>query len=308
MRGRGRAARLTATAAAVLLVLSHGLHAGASGRSRLVGAQNSESVESLVLEASLPGMVEAPPGPANGPVDPATFASYAPDPQAVERSFETLEGEPGFSSWERLWHSPSGRSDVLDVLIRFPSDYDAASFVSRFESTLATGGDARRTPVPGVPGAFGFTITLAGLGGSGAAGRVQVVAFRYEDMADEIAVGTSLMPPASHPVPGQAAAELALRQYRVIELSERQAAPERHGGLDASKLGILASAILLVALGVGAAALRMRAQRRSSASEVAQRVPGWYQDPSDPSGRKLRYHDGTAWTGHVAEPVEGGYG
>jgi hypothetical protein len=29
---------------------------------------------------------------------------------------------------------------------------------------------------------------------------------------------------------------------------------------------------------------------------------GWYEDPSDGEGRRIRYWDGTSWTAHVAEP------
>jgi Protein of unknown function (DUF2510) len=34
------------------------------------------------------------------------------------------------------------------------------------------------------------------------------------------------------------------------------------------------------------------------------KTPGWYEDPSDANGRRIRYWDGDTWTSHVAEPEQ----
>ena len=49
--------------------------------------------------------------------------------------------------------------------------------------------------------------------------------------------------------------------------------------------------------------------KHPSAVALAQATPpvkkaGWYEDPSDAQGRRIRYWDGQSWTSHVAEPEQ----
>jgi hypothetical protein len=265
----------------------------------------------MVLPSALPGMILAAGAGGNGPVDPSTFASFSPDPRAVLRSFGELEKEPGFSSWERVWHSPGSNSDVLDIVLRLGSTGQAAGFVKSFEASLAGGGStAEPFALAGIPSGEGFTISLAALGAGGSPGRLQVVSFYEGHVAVEIATGTSLAPSDAHPIPGGAVDQLALRQYRLIGLREAADAPRpAGGGLGAGATVIVFAAAALVALAI-VAALGLHFRRLRPAPRGAQppAVPGWYPDPSDPTGARLRYHDGSAWTRHLAEPLEGGHG
>lgn len=298
---------------------------GSASRSSAVGG-----IEHLVLPSALPGMAVAPPGPENGPLQAGSFASFAPDPAAVMRSFVALSTKPGFSSWERAWYGRNG--DVLEVLLRFPASSEASHFAAGFAASVRAGSPhMEHLSVPGVPGAFGASITLPVLGAGQAPGRLQVVVLTDGPYASEVTTGTSLASSNTSPIPSGAVVGLARRQYALLQEAIRRSAPKK-GGLPAV---LLYGAIALVAvLALAGATLRMSITRRSRTAQAAagatgtpgaagagagagatwvpstSRAPGtwpagWYPDPVDPEGRCLRYFDGEAWTTHVAEPEPG---
>jgi len=85
----------------------------------------------------------------------------------------------------------------------------------------------------------------------------------------------------------------------------RAPAPTSHPGADGDRLvGVAARG------GRPTRSQRLESSRTkhpSAAVALAHARPketaaGWYEDPSDGAGRRIRYWDGTSWTAHVAEP------
>ena len=169
-----------------------------------------------MISQPLPGYTAAPPGPTNGPLTPAEFASQSTSPQQAEAQFDALAAEPGFGAFIRLWTDRTGAgkgaNDVAVLLFRIPRRQDAEGFEAGLRAPFA---GSEPFDVPSIPGAHGYTVDIA----SPVRAVEQIVVFRagqYVAMT-ELASSTSASNPAT------------LTPSQAVSVSYQQYGSIRHG-------------------------------------------------------------------------------
>jgi hypothetical protein len=125
-------------------------------------SRGTPSLATVVLPALGPGYAVV----GQGPLDPATFAANAPDPNAAARALGTLSSS--IATYQRTWQDPSLANEVQDLVVRFPSPAAAEVFLRSAEHSFDTGEIVSSGPLTSVPGArrvtyFGTT-TEPGVG------------------------------------------------------------------------------------------------------------------------------------------------
>ena len=167
-------------------------------------------LQSLVIAQPLPGYTVAPSGPTNGPLTSAEFASQSTTPQRAEEQFNALAAEPDFGAFIRLWTDRTGpdqgANDVAVLLFRIPRLRGAEGFADGLRAPFA---GAVPFDVPSIPGAHGYSVTVA----SPIHAVEQIVVFRagqYVSMT-ELASSISASNPATL-TPSQAVA-VSFQQY-----------------------------------------------------------------------------------------------
>jgi hypothetical protein len=147
-------------AAASLLVSTLVLLSPAGAGAATAGPAASSSLAALVLPAVGPGYAVL----SQGPIDPATFASSAPNSSAVSSALANLSGR--VSSYQRTWTDTDRFNAVQDMLFHFPDTGSARIFLHSTQDTLKSARVESSGPLPGVPGAYRVTYfgNVAGVG------------------------------------------------------------------------------------------------------------------------------------------------
>jgi hypothetical protein len=129
------------------------------------------ALRTLVLPAVGPGYVVL----SQGPVDPTTFASSAPNPSAVSGALATLRGS--VHSYQRTWIDAARLNAVQDMLFHFPSPGSAQIFLQSAQKSLQSGKIFTSGAVPGLPGARRVTY----FGATSETGAGQAITLRVGD-------------------------------------------------------------------------------------------------------------------------------
>ena len=132
--GRSGARVLAAVAGsvAVLTVLA-GPGATAAPSPPSAPSASARPLSAIVLPAIGPGYGVT----SQGPLDPTTFASHAPDPAAVRQALATL-GQT-VDTYERVWLDGPHVNAVEDLLVRFSSTETAHIFLRAAQHSLDSG-------------------------------------------------------------------------------------------------------------------------------------------------------------------------
>jgi hypothetical protein len=145
MSGRSRRQAASLLVPVLALLVPVGVQSAAAGTS------DSSSLGALVLPAVGPGYAVL----SQGPIDPSTFASSAPDPSAVSSALSTLGDS--VRSYQRTWLDTARVNAVQDMVFRFPSAGSAQIFLQSARRSLQAGKIVSSGALPGVPGAHRVT-------------------------------------------------------------------------------------------------------------------------------------------------------
>jgi hypothetical protein len=246
----------------------------------------SPSLASELPDQPLPDYVAAPPGPTNGALTAAEFASQSSDPAVAEAQFNSLADQPGAGATIRLWTddgSGRGLNDVVELLFRIPDADVAAGFTGGLLAALGRAAGTTRFAVPSIPGARGFSLTVT----TPVRATEQVVVFRSGPYVSMIQLASSASP--SNPAPLTSAQAIAVSFQQLTTLRRDRSAtggsrpPTGVGATTAtaasSESGWTALDTLLVgvALVVGSVVVTVIGRRR-------RRVPAHRVRPADAWG------------------------
>lgn len=267
---------IRAALAAVMAVVLSVAVSMSMGTTRTAGAavlSSGPALGSLVISQPLPGYTAAPPGPTNGPLTPAEFASQSTTPQQAEEQFNALAAEPGFGAFIRLWNDRAGAgqgaNDVAVLLFRIPQRQDAVGFEAGLRTPFA---GSEPFDVPSIPGAHGYTVDIA----SPVRAVEQIVVFRagqYVAMT-ELASSASATNPATL-TPSQAVS-VSYQQYGSIRHGDpvrstdvrrpatRPATATSAASVNPALLAGVAALVVVAALAMWAFAFRPLRRRRLS--------------------------------------------
>jgi hypothetical protein len=169
------------------------------------GTPGASSLSALALPAVGPGYVVL----SQGPVDPSTFASSAPDPSAVSSALTNLGGT--VSSYQRTWTDTGRLNAVQDMLFHFPNTGSAQIFLQSAQHSLRSGKIVTSGALPGVPGAQRVTY----FGATDEAGVGQAVTLRVGDTVDLLSFFSASAGNAA-PITQADATEVAAAQSRAL--------------------------------------------------------------------------------------------
>jgi len=240
-RARRRAGTLLVGALFVLAPV------GAAGASSAAGGS---SLGALALPAVGPGYVVL----SQGPIDPATFASSAPDPSAVSSALTNLNGS--VSSYQRTWTDAALLNAVQDMVFRFPSAGSAQIFLQSARTSLRSGKIVDSGPLPGVPGADRVTY----FGATSESGVGQAVTLRVGDVVVLLSFFSASADNAD-PITQADATEVTVAQARALAAAAPSTVfDSRHSG--SRPVGLLVLGVIAVlVLGVLLAGLVLRRHR-----------------------------------------------
>jgi hypothetical protein len=246
MRGQARRVAGSLFASALVLLAPLGTRAGG------VSPGGGSSLGALVLPAVGPGYVVL----SQGPIDPGTFASSAPDPSAVSSALSNLSGR--VSSYQRTWTDAARSNAVQDMLFHFPSAGSAQIFLQSARSSLRSGKIVSSGALPGVPGAERVTY----FGATDEAGVGQAITLRS---GSDVAILSFFSASAGNadPITQSDATEVTVAQQRALSsgatstVSDTQHGPGLGGWL---VLGVVAALVLVVLLAGLARVQRRRAR------------------------------------------------
>lgn len=138
-----RARAIPAVALAVLLAASV-----TAAQVPPVGADTAApALSAVVIPALGPGYSVT----SQGPLNPTQFASDAPDPSAASGALATLGHS--ISTYERMWQADTGRNQVQDLLVRFPTANGARVFLRAAQQSLDSGEIVSKGPLASIPDA-----------------------------------------------------------------------------------------------------------------------------------------------------------
>ena len=117
------------------------------------------NLSSDVLSSTLPGLVAAPPGARNGPIDQSNLGLVTGGATgAAESQFAQALASGKLSAYIRTWtHQPANGDAVVITAYQFQNSSDAAQFVNG-EGSSALGPGASAIDVSSVPDASGYVI------------------------------------------------------------------------------------------------------------------------------------------------------
>ncbi len=245
--------------AASLLVSALVLLAPFGAMAAAAGTKDSSSLGALVLPAVGPGYAVL----SQGPIDPATFASGAPDPAAVSSALSTLSGT--VSSYQRTWMDTARLNAVQDMLFRFPSAGSAQIFLQSARSSLRSGKIVSSGALPGVPGADRVTY----FGATDASGVGQAITLR---VGDDVVLLSFFSASAGNadPITQADATEVTLAQGKALGTASASKVPDTTrpaGRVGALVFGVIA--VLVLGLLVGALVLVRRRRARGRPAHAA---------------------------------------
>ncbi len=252
MSGRAavRAGLLLAAALAILAPAA----AAASAAEVPAGTHGASSLGTFVLPAIGPGYVVL----SQGPVDPSTFASSAPDPSAVSSALANLSGT--VRSYQRTWTDTAHLNAVQDMLFGFPNQSSAQIFLHSAQTSLQSGKIVTSGALPGVPGAHRVTY----FGATDEAGLGEAITQRVGDDVDLLSF-FSASSGNIHPITQADATVVVLAQDRALRAATPAGAtvpgakPPSSGTSGRLVLGV----VVVLILGLLLAALMLRRRRRT---------------------------------------------
>jgi Protein of unknown function (DUF2510) len=181
-----------------------------------------------MIDAPLPGFTAAIAGPTNGPLTSSEFAAQSSDPQQAETQFNTLESQPGFGAFLRLWtdvHGPGlGANDIVDTLFRIPNSSTAETMFAGFYRPYDQAPNASGFAVPSIPGAVGYTLSMA----SPAPVREQIVIFRSGQYVAIVQLASSTAAANPSPLTPSDAIAVGYRQLVAVRHASQIAATGPH--------------------------------------------------------------------------------
>jgi hypothetical protein len=121
--------------------------AGAALASATTTSTTQVTLATVVIPAIGPGYGVT----SEGPLNPSTFASNAPDPAAALGALGTLGTK--VSTYQRVWADGGQTNEVQDLLVRFPTAATASIYRQAVDHALASGHIVSSAPVPSIPGA-----------------------------------------------------------------------------------------------------------------------------------------------------------
>ena len=198
-----------------------------------------------------------------GPLDASRFASLAPDPSAAAGALSTLE--PSVSTYERVWRADGGRNEMQDVLVRFPDEVRAESFLDAAQHGLGTGEIVSSDPLPSVPGGRRVTY-FAATKRDGVGQAITTRAGAYADLLSLVSAAGN-----AHPIPPANAERLAGSQHAAMARAPGGATTSSPsaGHKKGASAGTIGLAVVVVAIAAVAVAAPGLLRRRRLALEAA---------------------------------------
>lgn len=177
-----------------------------------MAASADGGLSSIILQNALPGMVQEPLGPLNGPLTPSTLQSYL-GAGASTNGFDQAISNGSATAYLRMWvtNPPDGQFAEI-MAVSLPNSADGGAAMYGVQQGL--GGDQiGHFDVPGIPGAVGATTVTSQKGTTASA---EMVFFAKGTTL--IAVILGQMTTAANPEVSEQA------QSQVIQLAQAQAA------------------------------------------------------------------------------------
>jgi hypothetical protein len=257
-----------------------GFAGGTGGNpSAILTATSYPAIESVVVEHPLPNFTAAVPGPSNGPLTASELGALSSDPQQAEDRFNALANQQGFGAYLRLWTDilgpGKGANDIVVTLYRIPNSSDAALFASGSQQPYQPSGSASSFSVPGIPGAHGYTISIA----SPTRVTEQVVLFRSGPYVAIVQLASSRAANNSAALGPSDAIAVSFQQYVAAQHSlgvDSAVSPPTastsgsdHGSRLPEVLAIIGGLVALAAVGSLATGRRRNRRRRRRTSRGA---------------------------------------
>ena len=242
-------------------------------------ATSYPAIESVVVQHPLPNFTAAVPGPSNGPLTASELGALSSDPQQAEDRFNALANQQGFGAYLRLWTDilgpGKGANDIVVTLYRIPNSSDAALFASGSQQPYQPSGSASSFSVPGIPGAHGYTISIA----SPTRVTEQVVLFRSGPYVAIVQLASSRAANNSAALSPSDAIAVSFQQYVAAQHSlgvDSTGSPPTastsgsdHGSRLPEVLAIIGGLVALAAIGWLATGRRRNRRRRRRTSRGA---------------------------------------
>jgi hypothetical protein len=144
-----------------------------------------------------------------GPLDAAHFPAGSPSASAAAGALNSLGGT--VETYQRSWQDAEGVNQVQDLVVRFSTTADAASFVAAARRALANGEIVSSGPLPSVPGSERATYFAS----TNQAGVGQTVTVRVGDYAAVLSF-FSAASGNSTPITTTSAERVAKTQYAAL--------------------------------------------------------------------------------------------
>ena len=203
-----------------------------------------------------------------GPLNPAQFASNAPDPGAAAAALSTLAKT--ISTYERVWQADGGLNQVQDLLVRFPDTVGAQVFLQAAQHSLESGEIVSSDPLPSIPGARRVTY-FAATNRDGVGEAITMRAGVYVDLLSIFSAASGNARPIS-----PANAETVAQAQHAAMVAAPGGAPTA-GAATAAKKGMSAGtiglAVLVVAVLALALVMPLVLRRRRAVRELAATLP-----------------------------------
>jgi hypothetical protein len=195
-------------------------------------------LDTVVLSAVGPGYAVT----SQGPLDPTSFASNAPDPSAATGALATLGRT--VDTYQRIWLDGSHSNAVQDLVVRFSSVAAAQVFLQAARHALDSGEIVNSSPLASVPGAQRTTY----FGSTNQPGVGEAITMRAGVYVALVSFFSSASG-NSHPISPADAARVAGAQQSAMAAAPGGRDPSSHG-VTPSSLGWAALAVAVLAAAV----------------------------------------------------------
>jgi hypothetical protein len=188
--------------------------AGAATGASSATTTPGEMLRQAMLQSTLAGFRA---GPANGPLDAASYVAYAPDPAQAEEQFQQEASQPGFAAEIRTWQDATGLNTVLDLAFHFQDPARAEATASSYEALLSNGSPGSGTfSVPGVPDARGYDISVTAASSTVVTNRLEIVVLHVGAFVALVETNVVADPADTSPITSGTVVPLAGDQYRLL--------------------------------------------------------------------------------------------
>lgn len=269
-RARVSWARSAALAGCGILVLLVGPAAGAGAAAPL---------GTVVIPNLGPGYAVT----SQGALNPAQFASNAPDPSTAKAALSTLA--ESISTYERVWQAAGGLNQVQDLLVRFPDTAGAQVFLRAAQHSLESGEIVSSDPLPSIPGARRVTY-FAATNEDGVGEAITMRTGVYVDLLSFFSAASGNAQPIS-----PANAETVARAQHAAMVAAPGGASTA-GAKKGTSAGTIGLAVLVVAVLALALVTPLVLRRRRALREPAATVPLHAKRSDGDAGDDLREGSG----------------